>query len=161
TLAKSLIDNRPLLFTIPTLQQAAPPPSGQTDSTQPNLAVRLGIDTGGEQNLVPFGYGYPTSVEGKSKTDLNALIAAKNVNGIANAITTALPNFKNRAGGLPSGTFDYAKNLAANIIDYADPTNAPTTDGSSYRGVGAFPFLVSAYDLNNWPTYTQNGGEYY
>src|SRR5947207_13750588 len=59
TLAKNLIDNRALLFTVPTLQQVAPPPSGQTDSTQPNLAVRLGMDNNpGEQNLVPLGYGY-------------------------------------------------------------------------------------------------------
>ena len=151
TLAKNLIDNRALLFTVPTLQQAAPAASGQTDLTQPNLAARLGIDTGGEQNLVPFGYGYPTTVEGKAKTNLNNLITAKNISGIATAIDAALPNFKNRAGG---NTFDYDKNLAANMIDYADANNAPTTDGSTYRGIGAFPFLVSAYDLNNWVAVT-------
>lgn len=153
TLAKNLIDNRALLFTVPTLQQVAPPPTGQTDLSQPNLAVRLGVDTGGEQNLVPFGYGYPAAVEGKPRTDLNSLISTKNITSLANAITTALPNFKNRAGGLPS-TFDYTTNLAANIVDYADPSNAPTTDGSTYRGVGAFPFLVEAFDLNNWVAVT-------
>ncbi len=160
TFAKNLIDNRALLFTVPTLQQVAPPPAGQLDVTQPNLAVQLGIDTGGEQNLVPFGYGYPAAVEGKAKTDLNSLISAKNVNGIANAVIAALPNFKNRAGGLPAGTFDYAKNLAANIIDYVDPSNAPTTDSSTYRGIGAFPFLVSTYDLNNWTATNNVNGDY-
>lgn len=156
TLAKNLIDNRALLFTVPTLQQVAaspaPTPAGQIDATQPNLAARLGIDSGGEQALVPFGYGYPN--EGQPKTNLNPLITAKDVTSIANAITTALPNFRNRAGGLPEATFDYAKNLAANIIDYADANNAPTTDGSTYRGVGAFPFLVEAFDLNNWVAVT-------
>ena len=146
TLAKPLIDNRPLLLTLPMLKQIAPTPAGQSDSTQANLGVRLGVDSG-EQNLVPFGYGYPAAVEGKPKTDLNAAIKAKDVTGIAAAINTALPNFKNRAGG---NTFDYNKNLAANIIDYADANKAPTTDGSTYRGIGAFPFLVTAYDLNNW-----------
>lgn len=160
TLAKNLIDNRSLLFTVPTLQQAAPPPAGQTDVTQPNLAVRLGVDTGGEQNLVPFGYAYPAAIEGNPKTDLASLIAAKNVTGIANAIDTALPNFKNRAGGLPAASFGYTKNLAANMIDYVDPTKAPTTDGSTYRGIGAFPFLVSTYDLNNWTATTLVNGEY-
>ena len=160
-LDKSLIDGRALLFTVPTLKQVASP--APADVTQPNLAVRLGVDTGGEQNLVPFGYEYPASVEGKPKADLKTLINSKDVLGIAGAITTALPNFKNRAGGLPSATFDYVKNLAANIVDYVDPNNAPTTDSATsptYRGIGAFPFLVSAYDLNNWVSYTQSGGEY-
>jgi hypothetical protein len=147
TLAKNLIDGRPLLFTVPTLPQIAPPPSGQPDLAQPNLAVRYGTDTGGEQELVPFGYGY--SNEGQPKTDLNQLIANKNVASIASAITTAMPNFNNRAGG-HSAPFDYLKNIAANIVDYADASKAPTTDGSTYRGIGAFPFLVSAFDLNNW-----------
>lgn len=156
THAKDLIDNRALLFTVPTLKQI--PPTSGTDLTQPNLAVRLGIDTGGEQNLIPFGYGYPN--EGTPEANINSLIAAKNVDGIATAVGTALPNFKTRAGGLPT-TFDYAKNLAANIIDYADPNNAPTTDSSTYRGLGAFPLLVSAYDLNNWVSTSQNNGVYY
>jgi hypothetical protein len=160
TPAKTLIDNRAFLFTIPTLQQAtspapAPTPAGQTDPTQSNLGVRLGIDNGGEQNVIPLGLGYPN--EGTPKADLNALIKAADVNGIASAIGATLPNFKNRAGG---NTFDYNKNISANIIDYADSAKAPTTDydpatgNATYRGIGAFPFVVSAYDLNNWVNVT-------
>ena len=72
-----LIPNRPLLLTVPTLQQLAPT---TPDVTGPNLAVRLGRDKKpGEQNLVPLGYGYsscPTCVplplgEGYSKTPIN------------------------------------------------------------------------------------------
>src|SRR5207248_5562130 len=121
-LAKNLIDKRALLFTVPTLQQVAPPPSGQTDSTQPNLAVRLGIDTA-EQNLVPLGYGYGS--EGQPKTNLNPLsqlhgnIPAR----FATPLSAALPNFVNRtattSGGRGhSGTVSYLNNLAANIVDY-------------------------------------------
>jgi hypothetical protein len=155
TLAKNVIDNRALLFTVPTLRQAASAPAGQIDVTQPNLAVRLGVDNGGEQNTIPTGFGYPN--EGSPKTALNALIAAANVNSIASAIGATLPNFKNRGGG---NTFDYNKNIAANIVDYAASAQAPTTDydpatgTATYRGIGAFPFVISAYDLNNWVNIT-------
>src|SRR6266567_6321379 len=172
TLAKNLIDNRALLFTVPTLQQVAPPPSGQTDSTQPNLAVRLGMDNNpGEQNLVPLGYGYGS--EGNPKQIINPLNNLGNGNNLANKwarpITAAMPNFVNRTtptngGRGHSGTVDYLKNLAANLIDYASPLNAPTDFKASdpkhpsSRGIGAYPLAVSIYDLNNWVfSYPSNG----
>lgn len=142
--AHDILFRRTALFTMPTIKEIVGANAGP-DVVSANLAVRLGLDDGGEQNVIPRGYGYPN--EGQPKTDLNALIASKNVSGIATAITTALPQFSSRAGG---NAFDYARNLAANIIDYADPTNAPTTDGATYRGLGAFPLVISAFDLNNW-----------
>ncbi len=141
---KKLIDGRTLLLTVPTIKEVAQ--ASGADVTQGNIAVRLGIDTGGERNLVPRGYGY--TIEGQLKADLPTLVNAANVAGIASAINR-IPGFATRKGGLPT-TFDYATNLAANIIDYVKPASAPTTDGSTYRGIGAYPFLVSSYDLNNW-----------
>src|SRR5439155_26916527 len=127
---KNLLDHRDLLFTVPTLQQVAPPPSGQTDSTQPNLAVRLGIDTA-EKNLVPLGYGYGS--EGQPKTNLNPLsqLHGNTAAKFATPVGTAMPAFANRtattSGGRGhSGTVSYLNNLAANIVDYASPQNAPT-----------------------------------
>lgn len=160
TPAAALVKNRPLLFTSGTAKQLSAPATA-TDLASPNIATRLGPDIGGEQNLIPFGYGYLN--EGSLKADLNALIPAADVNKIAGAIATALPAFKNRAGG---NTFDYALNIAANIIDYTNPGNAPTTDynaasgTATYRGIGAFPFVISAYDLNNWISWGPGGSGY-
>src|SRR5205814_9302916 len=65
TAATTLINDRPLLFTVPTLQQVA---QTTPDLAGPNLAVRLGIDTA-EQNLVPLGYGYGSA--GNPKLTIN------------------------------------------------------------------------------------------
>jgi hypothetical protein len=158
TAATTLINNRPLLLTVPTVQQIA---ATTPDLAGPNLAVRLGIDTA-EQNLVPLGYGYGSA--GAPKVNLNPLsqlhgnIPAR----FATPLSAALPNFVNRtaatSGGRGNlGTVNYVNNLAANIIDYASPQNAPTDfmpngnqNPPSARGVGAYPFVVSVYDLNNW-----------
>jgi hypothetical protein len=158
TAATTLINNRPLLLTVPTVQQIA---ATTPDVAGPNLAVRLGIDTA-EQNLVPFGYGYGSA--GAAKTNLNPLSGLKgNIPAkFATPLSAALPNFSNRtaatSGGRGhSGTVNYLNNIAANIIDYASPQNAPTDfmpngnqNPPSARGVGAYPFVVSVYDLNNW-----------
>src|SRR5947207_5462313 len=67
TAATTLINSRPLLFTVPTVQQIA---ATTPDLAGPNLAVRLGMDNNpGEQNLVPLGYGYGS--EGNTKQILN------------------------------------------------------------------------------------------
>src|SRR5437773_843196 len=158
TAATTLINDRPLLLTVPTVQQIA---ATTPDLAGPNLAVRLGIDTA-EQNLVPFGYGYGSA--GVAKTNLNPLSGLKgNIPAkFATPLSAALPNFVNRtavtSGGRGhSGTVNYLNNIAANIIDYASPQNAPTDfmpngnqNPPSARGVGAYPFVVSLYDLNNW-----------
>jgi len=170
TAATTLINDRPLLFTVPTLQQIALQAGAPVDVTGPNLAVRLGVDTA-EQNLVPLGYGYGS--EGQPQTTLNPLsqlrgnIPAK----FATPLGAAMPNFKNRTtqttntGIGHSGVVNYLSNLAANIVDYASPQNAPTdfmppgnpNAPPAARGVGAYPFVTSLYDLNNWvSTYGSN-----
>src|SRR6266478_4138178 len=169
TAATTLINDRPLLFTVPTVQQIA---ATTPDLAGPNLAVRLGIDTA-EQNLVPLGYGYGSA--GAAKQIINPLSNLGNGNNLANKwarqITAAMPNFVNRTtptngGRGHSGTVDYLKNLAANLIDYASPLNAPTdfkaTDPNhpSSRGIGAYPFAVSVYDLNNWVSSYKSNGTY-
>jgi hypothetical protein len=68
-----------------------------------------------------------------------------------------MPNFVNRPG-TGGQTRNYLNNLAANLLDYAFPSDAPTEfmppgnpgGAPSYRGIGAYPFVVSVYDLNNW-----------
>jgi hypothetical protein len=174
TAATFFTTNRSLLFTVPTIQQYAQQVAPTTAAAVgPNLAVRLGLDNNpGEQNLVPLGYGYGS--EGASKTNLNPLsqlrgnIPAK----FATPLGAALPALQNRttqtanAGvGHNSSVVNYLNNLAANIVDYASPQNAPTdfmppgnpTAPPAARGIGAYPFVTSLYDLNNWVfTYGSN-----
>jgi hypothetical protein len=158
TAATTLINKRPLLFTVPTVQQIA---ATTPDLAGPNLAVRLGIDTA-EQNLIPLGYGYGS--QGQLKTNLNPIsqlrgnIPAK----FGTPLGAAMPGFQNRtattSGGKGhSGTVNYINNIAANLIDYVSPQNAPTAfmpngnqNPPSARGIGAYPFVTSVYDLNNW-----------
>src|SRR5205814_8656317 len=142
-------NKRPLLFTVPTVQQIA---ATTPDLAGPNLAVRLGVDNNpGEQNLVPLGYGYGS--EGNTKQILNT-VGNVNGNNVANKwarpITAAMPNFVNRTtatngGKGHAGTVDYLKKLEADLIDYATPLNAPTDFKAadpkhpSSRGIGAYP----------------------
>jgi hypothetical protein len=174
TAATTLINSRPLLFTVPTVQQIA---ATTPDLAGPNLAVRLGIDTA-EQNLIPLGYGYGSG--GQPKTPLNPISQFKKGNNgnkkFATPISTAMPGFANRTGTTSggkghAGTVDYLNNLASNLIDYVAPLDAPTefmpgnnnndnTAPPTSRGVGAYPFVVSVYDLNNW-VYTYLSGSTY
>lgn len=153
---------RPLLLTVPTVQQIA---NTSPDVAGPNLAVRLGVDNNpGEQNLVPLGYGYGT--EGQGKNPINP-VSQLRTNGnqigpFASAVSNAMPNFEQRTVSgeqAPSAqVHNYLTNLTANLLDYAFPLDAPTefippgnpSGHPAYRGIGAYPFVVSAYDLNNW-----------
>jgi hypothetical protein len=163
TAATTLINNRPLLFTVPTVQQLA---ATTPDVAGPNLAVRLGVDNNpGEQNLVPLGYGYGKDDanrigEGYPKTPINPvsqLGLSGNQAGKFGNLTTVLPGFVNRPG-TGGQTRNYLNSLSANLLDYAFPLDAPTefmppgnpNAPPSYRGIGAYPFVVSVYDLNNW-----------
>jgi len=154
---------RPLLLTVPTVQQLA---ATTPDVAGPNLAVRLGVDNNpGEQNLVPLGYGYGRNDanqigEGYSKTPINPVSQLGlngNQAGKLGNLTTVMPNFVNRPG-TGGQTRNYLNNVSANLFNYAFPFDAPTEFAPSgnpngpnaYRGIGAYPFVVSLYDLNNW-----------
>jgi hypothetical protein len=161
---------RALLLTVPTLQQLAqsPSPAPSPDTSGPNLAVRLGEDNNpGEQNLVPLGYGYGT--EGQSKFPINPVTQfgpnGNQVGAFAATVGNAMPNFASRTvDNQPGGhghsgqTHNYLNNVTANLLNYASPLDAPTefmppgnTDAPpASRGIGAYPFVVSLYDLNNW-----------
>jgi hypothetical protein len=182
TAATTLINNRPLLLTVPTVQQVAqsPSPAPSPDVAGRNLAVRLGVDNkwgnnpGGEQNLIPLGYGYGRSDanhlgEGYPKTPINPVsqlgLNGNTVGKFETAVATTMPNFENRTlttqpggHGHSGQTHNYFNNLTANLLNYAYPLDAPTEFGPpgnpdgppAYRGIGAYPFVVSLYDLNNW-----------
>ena len=179
TAATTLINNRPLLFTVPTVQQIA---NTSPDVAGPNLAVRLGVDNqwgnnpGGEQNLVPLGYGYGTGTdangnpigEGYSKTPINPVsqlgLNGNQVGKLGN-LSAVMPGFGNRPG---AGGQAYLNNVSANLFNYAFPLDAPTefmpggdpSKPNAYRGIGAYPFVVSVYDLNNWVQTIQVGSSW-
>ena len=158
---------RPLLLTVPTVQQVA---ATNPDVAGPNLAVRLGVDNNpGEQNLTPLGYGYRTGTDGNGntvgegylKTPINPVSQlGLNGNQVGNfgALAAVMPAFANRPGTGGGQLHNYITSLAANLLDYASPLDAPTefmppgnpTGHPAYRGIGAFPFVVSVYDLDNW-----------
>jgi hypothetical protein len=170
-------NKRALLLTVPTLQQVAqsPSPAPSPDVAGPNLAVRLGVDNNpGEQNLVPLGYGYSKNDtthlgEGYPKRPINPVsqlnLQGNSVGPFETAVTTAMPNFASRTlttqpggHGHSGQTHNYFNNLTANLLNYAYPLDAPTEFGPpgnpdgppAYRGIGAYPFVGSLYDLNNW-----------
>ena len=170
TAATTLINNRPLLLTVPTMQQIA---ATNPDVAGPNLAVRLGRDNNpGEQDLVPLGYGYGT--EGQAKYPINPVSQfgpnGNHVGQFAATVGNAMPNFANRdVSASPGGhghyhTHNYLNNLTADLLNYAFPLDAPTSfmpPGNpdappASRGIGSYPFVVSLYDLNNW-VYTTPG----
>ncbi len=172
TVASTLINNRSLLFTVPTLQQVAyPTPDPAATPTGPYLAVRLGVDNNpGEQNLVPLGYGYGRNDasqlgEGYPKTPINPVsqlgLNGNQVGKLGN-LGAVMPGFGNRAG---TAGRNYLSNVSANLFNYAFPLDAPTefmpggdpTKPNAYRGIGAYPFVVSVYDLNNWVQTIQVG----
>jgi len=153
TAATTLINNRPLLFTVPTVQQIA---ATNPDGAGRNLAVRLGVDNNpGEQNLVPLGYGYGRNDasqlgEGYPKTPINPVsqlgLNGNQVGKLGN-LGAVMPGFGNRAG---TAGRNYLSNVSANLFNYAFPLDAPTefmpggdpTKPNAYRGIGAYPFVV-------------------
>jgi hypothetical protein len=182
TAATTLINNRSLLLTVPTLQQVA---ATNPDVAGPNLAVRIGVDNNpGEQNLVPLGYGYGRNEstqlgEGYPKMAINPVSQLRpngnQIGQFANVVNAAMPNFQDRTlAAQPGGhghsgqTHNYFNNLTANIYNYAFPLDAPVEFGPpgnpdgppAYRGIGAYPFVTSLYDLNNWVQTVQIGTTY-
>ena len=156
TVAKDLINNRALQYTVATLKSIAPGP-GNADITSQYLAARIQADS--EVPLVPYGYGYQDEGNiSKPKTDINAQIAAGGaaaVPAIATKINDNLPIFgPQRKGGL--AVLDYVNTIAASMIDYAD-TNSDATVGANYRGIDSYPFVNEIYTMKWWKrTYLQS-----
>ena len=106
-----------------------------------------GVDANSFSNRIPPGIqvaaggGYTNA--GQVKFDLNAVVTnASPVPTLASILSSNLPNFTNRAGGMNGST--YLSNLAANIVDYADTDTNPTVEAGvvppSWRGVEAIPW---------------------
>ena len=104
---------------------------------------------------IPFGLGYSncgTTNTGTNKFNLgNTNTNDLNVTTISRWITSNLTtNFLTRAGGLTNSIlytpsdFDYAKCLAANIVDYIDTNSIPTAldAANGYRGTEALPYCT-------------------
>ena len=102
---------------------------------------------------IPFGLGYSncgTTNKGTNKFNLNS--NGITVDAIAAHLTSNLTtNFLARAGGLTNEangyTFDYAKCLAANIVDYIDPDSTPTYGSSgiiNWCGIELAPVVTCA-----------------
>lgn len=100
-----------------------------------------------EQDIVPIGRAYAS--QGLFKTNINSFVTNTNVTGLASYISSNLPMFTatNRSGAAVPGT--YLRNLAANMIDYADLDSDPTV-GADFRGVDSYPFVTSYYQQFHW-----------
>ena len=93
---------------------------------------------------IPFGLGYSNCGTSDRGTNKYNLATGLNVDTIAATITTNLPGFTNRAGGMSGNT--YVSNIAANIVDLFDTDNFATTVGQSVRGVDSYPFVNEIWD---------------
>lgn len=154
TNAATLINNRTHLFTSATVKQYV-----QTvDASEPNASepqryfyYGLGYETK-EPDIIPPGFGFTNA--GQPKIALNDIITKSDaLTTITDAIDKNLPKFADtRRGGMNKEL--YLKNLAANIIDYADSDAQATTDESTYRGLDSFP-LVSQWFMQTG--YTTSG----
>ena len=127
-------------------------PTDPASPTNGALAwIPAGIPVGGTSNN-PRGY----TNQGYTKFNLNNLATnsgsvGQAVTNIAGIITANLSTkFLARAGGLTNSIlyttndFDYAKCLAANIVDYIDPDSNPTAldAAEGYRGTEALPYCT-------------------
>ena len=123
-----------------------------TNPTNGALAwIPVGIPISGS-STAPKGY----TNQGYTKFNLNVLATnsgsqGQAVTNIAQILTENLStNFLARAGGLTNSIlystndFDYAKCLAANIVDYIDSDSFPTAldAAEGYRGTEALPYLT-------------------
>ena len=137
-----------------------------TNPANPNNGALAWIPAGipiSGSSTAPKGY----INQGYTKLNLNNLATNSGpdpVATIAQVITSNLStNFLARAGGLTNNNrFDYAKCIAANIVDYIDSDSTPSiqtgTDG--YRGCEALP-LVSEVALSiQWTNQVKTGFRY-
>ena len=124
--------------------------------------IPVGIPVSGT-STAPKGY----TNQGYTKFNLNNLATNSGpdpVATIAQVITSNLTtNFLARAGGLTNNNrFDYAKCIAANIVDYIDSDSTPSilAGNGGYRGCEALP-LVSEVALSiQWTNQVKTGVRY-
>ncbi|NBS88059.1 MAG: hypothetical protein EBS60_08280, partial [Verrucomicrobia bacterium] len=88
-------------------------------------------------------YGGATNADG-AKVMINSNLT---VSKIASALTSNIPDFTNRGGGM-AGTA-YLSNIAANIVDYVDTDPTPTSIGSTV-GFDNYPLPVVFSDQIAW-----------
>lgn len=109
--------------------------------------------------LIPFGFTFPR--EGQPKVALNPIISIGGpsaVERIREAINDNLPQFgPQRCGGMESN--QYLNNIAASIIDYADPDSTPTT-GPGYRGIDLHPFMTQWFMWTQWKSRSSTSSEF-
>ena len=126
--------------------------------------IPAGIPISGSSTF-PTGY----TNQGYTKFNLNNLATNSGSTGqaltnIAQIITSNLStNFLARAGGLTNNNrFDYAKCLAANIVDYidSDSTHSIQTGINGYRGCEALPLVSEAAISIQWTNQVKTGVQY-
>jgi len=134
-------------------------------NASPNGAVAwipVGIPISGSATA-PLGYAN----QGYTKLNINNLATnsgADPVATIAQVITSNLStDFLARAGGLTNNNrFDYAKCIAANIVDYIDSDSTPSiqTGTGGYRGCEALPLVSEAAISIHWTNQIKTGPRY-
>ena len=140
-------------------------PTNPASPTNGALAwIPAGIPISGS-STAPTGY----TNQGYTKFNLNNLAANSGSSGqaltnIAQIITSNLStNFLARAGGLTNNNrFDYAKCIAANIVDYIDSDSTPSiqTGTGGYRGCEALPFVSEVALSIQWTNQVKTGVRY-
>lgn len=101
----------------------------------------------------PPGLGYANS--DALKTNVNTITDPTN---FSNFLTNNLTNFISRAGAMDATA--YARNIAANIIDYRDADLNPTTDSTnnpSYLGIENLPWPNELFDRIGFSNVTSAG----
>jgi hypothetical protein len=149
--SEAIIKMRPALLTAASMNQVV------SNNLVTNLLnVTFGLRSDSERDLIPLGMNYTD--EGLPKTNINSFVTSKDYNGLANYISRQLPLFAqtNRAGGT-SDPETYLKNLAANIIDYADIDTDPVSDGATVRGVDSYPWITTHYIQFHWRRVDSSG----
>ncbi len=139
TNSKNIIDSRQYLLSPKTYLQVV---SSISNSVRDELTFNLPKVS--EREVIPYGFGY--AGEGKPKNNLNYYIQQQDVPGLSQVISSNMPKFADRRGGL---TDDYNKTIAANIIDYADTNNTPLT-GTDYRGADSSPYVTVIHDKTEY-----------
>jgi hypothetical protein len=154
-IANDLIENRKAYLTSATInfiaKEIVDPAYSTSNSTELHFYSGLGFEEDAPE-IIPYGFNFEN--EGMPKFALNSVLGATPpvsaidaVGKIKEAISSNLPDFARlRAGGMNSD--DYLSNLAANIIDYADADQNPTTNGI-YRGIDSYP-LVCQWMVMTW-----------